>query len=60
MTLGELLRVHQNEDQKRIRFAMGEENEIGERTSDPFEGSPFPIQMLKQLADIGKVQYGLE
>lgn len=58
MTLQELLRIHQNEDRKRIQFALGEQNEIGERTQDPFEGSPFSIQTLKQLTEKGKT-YGL-
>lgn len=58
MTLQELLRIHQNEDRKRIQYALGEHNEIGERIGDPFEGSPFSIQTLKQLTEKG-IKYGL-
>lgn len=58
MTLQELLRIHQNEDKKRIQFALGEENEIGERLGDPFDGSPFSLQTLKQLTEKG-IKYGL-
>jgi len=59
MTLGELLRVHETEDRKRVQFALGELNEIGERTSDPFDGSPFSVPMLKKLTKVGS-QYGIE
>jgi hypothetical protein len=50
MTMKELVQVHMNEDRKRVQFALGENNELSSRHEDPFEGSPFSIQTLKQLA----------